>query len=165
MLVAHSLGTLIARSVAAGRPDMVAGMVLIDGTVDDVILWPGSQPPQDGPQPGATLLDYRAGAAELARAHYEPMPAVVLARTPGRWISPQADAGVDARWSAQQARVAAQLGAALVIAENAGHRVQDDASALTALAIAAVCEAAAVKARGVVLDPARVEEAGGLLSG
>lgn len=44
IVVAHSLGAVIARSLAAGHPQLVAGIVLLDGAVDDVILWPGSQP-------------------------------------------------------------------------------------------------------------------------
>lgn len=163
ILIAHSFGTLIARSFAASHPDQVAGMVLIDGAVDDVILWPGSQPGQDGPQPGATLLDYQAGAAELAQARYKPMPAVVLTRTPGRWTSPQADATVDARWSAHQARVAEQLDAYLIVAANAGHRIQDDGPALVQLAIGAVTQAAVRGEASALLQSSDVQTTGGFV--
>jgi pimeloyl-ACP methyl ester carboxylesterase len=161
VLVGHSLGVVIARSAAALFPDRIVGMVLIDGAVDDMILWPHSQPSQDGRTDNATLLDFRAGAAELAKAVYRPVPVIVLARTPGRWTSPQATPQVDARWSAQQLAVAEELGGLLIVADDSSHHVQDDAPALTALSIRAVVEAAQRGHSSVQLEPEHVERAGG----
>lgn len=159
--VAHSMGVLIARSAASLFPDRIIGMVLIDGAVDDVILWPGSQPSSDGRADNATLLDFQAGAAELAEAVYRPMPAVVVARTPGRWTSPQATAQVDDRWSAQQRSVADELDAMLIVADDAGHHVHDDAPALVALAIGLVTAAARDGQTAVNVEPDSVGQAGG----
>lgn len=139
VLVAHSFGAVVARSFAASDPNRVAGLVLVDGAVDDVILWPGSQPPQDGRGPQATLLDYQAGAAELQQAGYRRMPAVVLTRTPGNWTSPEATAEVDARWSGHQA--AGQLDATLIVADNAGHQLHHEAAGMVATAVRAVVAA------------------------
>jgi pimeloyl-ACP methyl ester carboxylesterase len=164
ILVAHSMGTVIARCLAAIHPQLVAGAVLLDGAVDEVILWPGSQPPQDGPGPHATLLNYEAGAVELRGAAYQPMPAIVVARTPGRWTSPEATPAVDTRWSQQQTADAEQLNAHLVIALNSGHRIQDDAMALTVLAIDAVTIAVAEGSPTATLKPDDVNAVGGSLA-
>lgn len=161
VLVAHSMGVLIARSAVACSPDRIAGMVLVDGSVDDFELWPGSLPAGDGDADRATRVDFRAGAAELAKAVYRPLPVLVIARTPGRWTSPLATPQVDARWSAQQRSVADELDGVLVIADDAGHRVQDDAPDLVALAITAVTQAVRDGRSAVQVERDHVERAGG----
>ena len=107
--VGHSFGSLIVRSFAARHPDRVAGMVHIDASLPGMALWPDYGPLVDGPGAHATGIDAAAGTAELAGDRMPDVPAVVLARTPGRWRSPRADTTVDQTWRDNQADLAHTL--------------------------------------------------------
>lgn len=143
VLVGHSFGALVARMFAVAHPAKVAGVVLIDGSIDELCLHPGAFPPTDGPNEHATGIDYTASAAVLAVAEYPNVPAAVLSRTPGRWTGRYADAtcGVDVRWTRHQAAMAEALDALWIQARDAGHYVHHDAPDLAAFTIDAVVEA------------------------
>jgi pimeloyl-ACP methyl ester carboxylesterase len=163
VVVAHSLGAVIARSFAARHPDLVAGLVLVDGSVDEVALWPGTTT-HDGRRPDATLLDYQTGAAELATARYPAIPAVVITRTPGRpWPGSPADDPVDRRWTHHQQTMADLFDAVLVIANDSGHYLQTEAAELVAMAVDAVTSAVVAGDGAVKIDSALAAAAGGQL--
>jgi pimeloyl-ACP methyl ester carboxylesterase len=161
VVVGHSFGCLIARVLAVLRPERVAGLVLVDGSVPAMVLWPDDDGPrQDGDGPGATVIDTIAGARELA-VPTRRIPAVVLTRTPGRWDNhPLASVDVDREWSRAQRSVAAELDATHVLATDAGHRLNVEAPRLVALAIDAVVRAW-VTGQPLALDPADVRAVGG----
>lgn len=165
VVVGHSLGAVIARSLAARYPALVAGLVLVDGSVDEVTLWPGITS-FDGKGPQATLLDYPAGAAELAAAQYPDVPAVVITRTPGRpWPGAPSPEAIDERWTRHQQSMADRLNAVLLVANNSGHYVHVEAPNLVALAVDAVVEAVRAAHRGLrALDASQVAAAGGTLA-
>ena len=157
----HSFGSLIVQSFAARQPDHVAGVVHIDASLPGMALWPDYGPLIDGPGAHATSIDATAGAAELAGETMPDVPAVVLARTPGRWRSPRADATVDQTWRDNQADLARILHAPLIVAADSGHDIPGEAPDLVAFAIDEVVRATRHHARRVLLDPAKVRAAGG----
>ncbi|GAA1378532.1 alpha/beta fold hydrolase [Catellatospora chokoriensis] len=148
ILVAHSFGALVARMFTAAYPTNVAGLVLIDGSIDELCLHPGDFPPTDGPGEHATRLDYAASAATLAAAALPNVAAMVLSRTPGRWTGRYANPiwGVDARWTRHQASTAEALDTLWIRAHDAGHYVHHDAPDLAVFAIRAVVDAAVGRA-------------------
>lgn len=164
VLVAHSMGAVIACSLAARHPTLVAGLVLIDGSVDEVALWPGITS-RDGQSPAATHLDYKTGAAELASTPDPAVPAVVMTRTPGRpWPGAPAAQDVDRRWTRHQRQIADRLDAALLVADNSDHYLHHDASELVAWAIDATINAVLSGGAHVSLDSQQVMALGGSLA-
>jgi pimeloyl-ACP methyl ester carboxylesterase len=163
VVVAHSLGAVIAKSLAARHPLLLAGLILVDGSVDEVTLWPGITS-RDGTKPGATLLDYQAGAAELVGSQYPAVPAVVITCTPGRpWPGAPSSEEVDQRWTRHQQATADLFDAALLVAKDAGHYVHHEAAELVALAVDAVVDAVAAGDGVVKLNRAQVAAAGATL--
>jgi pimeloyl-ACP methyl ester carboxylesterase len=165
VVVGHSFGSLIVRSFAARHGDRVAGMVHVDGSMPAMVLWPGYGPLIDGDGPRATAIDAVTGAAELAHDSLPQVPAVVLARTPGRWHLPQADQGVDRAWQDSQADLARLCRAPLWVAAGSGHDIPGEAPDLVALAIDEVVRAVRGHAPRVSFDPARIHAAGGYTPG
>jgi pimeloyl-ACP methyl ester carboxylesterase len=162
--VGHSFGSLIVRCFAARHRDRIAGLVHVDGSQPGMVLWPGYGPLIDGPGARATTIDAATGAAELAQETLPDVPAVVLARTPGRWRSPRADAAVDRSWQDNQADLARICRAPLIIAADAGHNVPGEAPDLVAFAIDEVVRAVRRHAPHVSVDPDRIHAVGGTTS-
>ncbi len=163
--VGHSFGSLIVRSFAARHRDRIAGMVHIDGSLPGMVLWPGYGPLIDGPGTRATTIDAAVGAADLAGETLPDVPAVVLARTPGRWHSPKADAAVDQSWQDNQAALARICQAPLLIAADSGHDIPGEAPDLVAFAIDDVVRAVRSHAPRVRVDPLQVLAVGGTVPG
>jgi pimeloyl-ACP methyl ester carboxylesterase len=160
VMVGHSFGCLIIRALASAHPELIAGIVLVDGSVPEMTLWPGSTDYRDGDDPGATMIDATTGQTEILPLTLE-VPAVVVTRTPGRWgDSPQATTEVDSHWQLSQRSVAAELGAAHLIAADSGHYVHVDAPTLVALAVDMVVRAAR-DGRPALASSAEIIEAGG----
>lgn len=164
VVVAHSMGALIARSLAASNSGLMAGLVLIDGSVDELELWPSDRPATDGSGPLATLLDFPAGAAELATAPDPSAPAVVITRTPGRWPDPKATAAVDERWTRHQQNMARRLNAPLLAARDSGHYVHHEAAGLVAYAVDEVVLAVRAGLPSPSLNAVKVFEMGGQIA-
>lgn len=137
VLVGHSFGSVITRVFAVRHPARVAGMVHVDGSTPRLALWPGSSPLEDG----GARVDNIAGEAEIRGAVFPPVPALVLARTPGNWYAPIPDPAVDDVWQQAQADLAKQLGCQLIVAENAGHALAREAPGLVAAAVDEVVRA------------------------
>jgi pimeloyl-ACP methyl ester carboxylesterase len=161
ILVGHSFGCLVIRAFAVRQPERVAGMVLVESSVRQLVLWPGQTRDRDGDRPDATRVDLEAGAAELTPITLR-VPAVVLTRTHGKgvWEGAPDPAAVEAHWQRAQAELATEVGAPQVIARDAGHRLNEEAPALLALAVDSVVHAA-VTGQPLLLDPIRVGAAGG----
>ncbi|MBX7134787.1 MAG: alpha/beta hydrolase [Fimbriimonadaceae bacterium] len=155
VLVAHSMGGVIARLYASRYPDQVVGLVLVD---------PGSEflkssltseqwsrfvraAKAPGPSKELELADYQASAAELLEApSIRRMPVIVLtADKPFEF-----GAGGSETWSAwvdAQSRLAERLPARHIKKTNSGHGIQLEQPQLVARAIRDVVEA--------VRDPAQ----------
>lgn len=166
--VGHSIGSLIVRMLAARRPDRVAGMVHVDGTIPEIageiVARDPSQDWLDGLDPDGTLIDHAAGTEEVnAITAYPQVPGVVLVKTPRRWpSSPIPD--LAERWSEGEQLLAEQTGAVRIDAVDAGHFLQNDVPDLVTLAIRAVLDAARHRSP-VTLDRDAVAAAGGSLDG
>ncbi|GAA1801332.1 hypothetical protein GCM10009682_23950 [Luedemannella flava] len=162
VLVGHSFGCLVARVFATRYPGRVGGLVLVEGSLPAMALWPGDGGPYaDGDRSDARWIDADAGACEMTSLP-GPVPAVVLTRTPGRWTSPQATADLDRSWRTYHERLAAELDARHLMAIDGGHRLNAEAPALVALAVDAVA-AAAVGGGSVLLPADAVDASGGRL--
>ncbi|MFD4406692.1 alpha/beta fold hydrolase [Nocardia sp. NPDC058499] len=173
VVVGHSLGALIARMYTARHGSHVAGLVLVDPTTRQHLAETG-WPDRDGgtDSPGSSLLDISASITELGTAIPPPVPAVVLASAPGRWLrltpaqaaeyAPRTPEQLDAQWQDGQHRLAASLGphALLVVADWAGHHIATDQPELVAACITAAV-AAAHGARPVSIPAAQLRYAGG----
>ncbi|MGH3502574.1 MAG: hypothetical protein ACRDQA_17035 [Nocardioidaceae bacterium] len=118
----------------------------------------------DGDAPGATWIDYAAGAAEVKAATYSVVPSVVLVKTPGRWDEPPLP-DIDERWSAGQDQLAQLTGATRIDALDADHFIQTDAPDLVALAIEAVVATVSSGHHAVQLDATAVASVGGRIAG
>lgn len=163
VLVGHSIGSLIVRVLAAQWPARVAGMVHVDGTVPEVLALDADRDGFDGDAPGATWIDYLAGAAEVKAATTFPrVPCLVLVRTSGYYVDDQVP-DLDERWNIGQQQLVELTGACRVDAADAGHYLQADVPDLVALAVRAVVDAARHHSP-VQLNPTVVELAGGVLA-
>lgn len=159
VIVGHSVGSLIARSLTSRHPNRVAGIVHVDGSIPRMRFGAGLEPagsaaPVDGDGPGATAFDTVAGEIEIVEAVQPTIPAAVITKTPGMWPPGFSDLA-DRLWSAYQRQLARQCQGPLVVAENAGHQMQTDCPELVAYVIdrvvAAVRTAAAVRLDEVAL--------------
>jgi pimeloyl-ACP methyl ester carboxylesterase len=163
VVVAHSIGCLIARVLTGRHSDRVAGMVFIDGSIPRRTLWPAGpldQPP-DGDHPHASHFDTLAGEIEVLEAVIPPMPAAVIMRTPGRWPE-NYTAGADALWIAHQRHLARQFQAPLIVASDTGHQIPREAPALVALTADAIVNAVRTGETWTP-EPTALESAGGSL--
>jgi pimeloyl-ACP methyl ester carboxylesterase len=161
VLVGHSFGCLVARVFAGRWPERIRGLVLVEGSVPQLSLWPGDNGGRrDGDHADATRIDTAAGAAEVGTLGGLRVPAVVLTRTPGRWDTPLATKEVDDNWRGRHEDLAAELDASHIVAIDGGHRLNADAPRLVALAVDEVVRAAAL-GRPVRFEPGQVIEAGG----
>lgn len=164
VIVGHSFGGLIARQFAARHSARVAGLVLLDCSIPPMHLYPETRHIIDGDGPNATEVDTVRGHAEDLDATLPAVPAIVVTRTYGRWdgINPPPHPAVEDVWQAWQRRYAAELGCPQLIAGNAGHQLQREATALVAYAIRAVHSAAGSRTPTQVAA-ATVKAAGGTI--
>jgi pimeloyl-ACP methyl ester carboxylesterase len=144
VIVGHSFGGLVARQYAARQPERTAGLVLLDCSIPPMHLHPDTRRIIDGDEPDGTEVDTVRGHAETLEAVLPAVPALVVSRTHGRWdgVNPPPHPAVEDVWRAWQRRYAADLGCPLLVADNSGHQLQREATALVAYAIRAVHEAA-----------------------
>jgi pimeloyl-ACP methyl ester carboxylesterase len=144
VIVGHSFGGLIARQYGARQPERTAGLVLVDNSIPGMHLIPENRRIIDGGGPDATEVDTIRGHAEAIETVLPDVPALVVARTHGRWDgeNPPPHPAVEDVWRAWQRRYATELGCPLLIADNAGHQLQREAPDLVAYAIRAVHESA-----------------------
>ena len=166
VLVGHSIGSPIARMLAHRYPHRVAGMVFVDGSLPQNLLWPETSFPVDGEGPAATTIDIITGQVEILQAEPLDVPAVVLTRQRHWWL-PDYDAvphpAIDDLWYVSQRLLARQWRAPLIIAEQAGHQVPREAPDLVSYAInAVVC--AVRSGEPVALEPHKVVEMGGVMA-
>ncbi len=152
VLVGHSVGSLFIRMFAGAHPSRVAGMVHVDGSIPALRLWSGQPAPHDGDGPDASLVDPDTGEREIASIVQPRVPGVVLVRTPGRWAVELPDPAIDQMWQDAQAALAAQIGATLLVARDAGHQIPREAPDLVAQAVDAVVVAARAGHQTVALE-------------
>jgi pimeloyl-ACP methyl ester carboxylesterase len=138
VLVAHSLGSLIARVYADRHPDRVAGLVHVDGSLPQLRVFAGAENPVDGDEEGATELDLIPGQVEVITATPAAVPTLVLTRTPHHPSTAGLPRGVEELWLASQRILARDAGAQLIVADHAGHRIPQEAPDLVAYAIRTV---------------------------
>jgi pimeloyl-ACP methyl ester carboxylesterase len=164
VLVGHSIGSLIIRVFAGAYPGRVAGMVYVDGSVPELLLRPGAESAVEGAGARATRVDAAQGEAEVNDARLPRVPSIVLARTPGNWYGPAPDPQIDGIWQRAQADLAEESTSPLIIANDSGHRMPDDAPGLVAFAIDRVVSAVRDHSESVALDSHEVSDAGGELA-
>lgn len=165
VLVGHSFGSLIARMFADRHPHRVAGAVHVDGSIPRGVLWPPMDwpPDPDGDGPDATQIDRFRGEVEILEARVPQVPAAVVTRTPGH-LYPGYPPETDIVWTGYQRLLARQLSGPLVVADDTGHQIPDEAPGLVAHVVDAIVAAArtgrrwvpdpeALAAVGATLDP------------
>lgn len=162
VLVGHSIGSLITRMFADRNPDRIAGIVHLDGSIPRVNTWPAldSPPGPDGDVPRATSFDVLAGEIEVVESVVPPVPAAVIARTPGWWSEGAPPPGVDPLWTAYQRQLAHQHRTPLIVADDAGHQLPGEAPRLVAHVIDAVVRGHRFDLRSAA-DAAALKEWGG----
>jgi pimeloyl-ACP methyl ester carboxylesterase len=152
LLVGHSYGGCIIRSLADDYPADVAGVVLVDPSVaelslpDDLEQYFGEDDGDgtryEGKSEHYCQIDNRIGAAQLRAENLPVVPSVVLTRARNTWNEPM-PAVVDDYWYTEHEALVDKLDAWHIVAATAGHRIHEDEPALVACAIAAVGEAVA----------------------
>lgn len=172
VLVAQSIGGLIAEHYARAHPDRVAGMVLLDPTPEHFYDVIGGGHPTIVEGRGGRIFDKLTDPrAEQVHPTFPQMPVVLIASAVGRWLAtPDAFnnydtplAEIDTCWQRWQREKAVQLRGAHVVAHSAGHAIHVDAPALVARALEGVVRAART-GTAVWLDPEALHAAGGALS-
>lgn len=174
VLVGHSLGGQIADAFAVRWPEVVAGLVLVDAVDPELnLVINPPRPVLDDAIPTRVgegwKWDIAASATEYAATRpAEPPPTAVIASAIWRWFQakqpalyrPLSLAEVDQRWQLAQLQYARRWSGELVVANEAGHRLHEDAPELLAMTVAAVVDAARC---GIPLrlDAAQVHESGG----
>jgi len=163
VLVGHSIGGHIARVFAGQLPDRVAGLVFVDASIPQFKLWwRDTAPVVDGDGRGATEFDILAGEVEVLSAIVPPVPTVVLTRRRRWWLTGETipHPAVDELWWVSQQLLAQQCHAPLVLADDAGHQIPDEAPQLVAHVVDSVVRAARAGTPPIV-DPASLARAGG----
>jgi pimeloyl-ACP methyl ester carboxylesterase len=146
VLVGISVGALIARAVATTRPDCVAGLVLVEPSVDTLTMRPDDEPPRyDGREP----LDAAEGLADLSDERPVDVPAAVVSANPlpGSWPYQRHPPEIAPLWHANQQRVATMYHAQHLLSQHGGHRLDKDDPALIAHAIDCIVRRAREAAR------------------
>ena len=142
VLAGHSMGSNVVRVFAGRHPGRVAGLVFVDGSLPRLAMRPVELPLTDGEDPGANPIDILAGEVEVRSAAVPPVPAIVLARTPGWWSSyPIPHPALDQLWQINQRDLAAERRAPLLVAERSGHHMPADVPGLVAYGIDLVVRA------------------------
>jgi pimeloyl-ACP methyl ester carboxylesterase len=170
VLVGHSIGALYVRLYAAAHPDEVAGMVLVDGSMEDQDLREWSLlPPEllkaldDPADPEAIRLDaLRAAMAQLRGANRSigDKPLVVLTaglELPEPGVSPELSARIARIWQEMQAELPQRISsnAAQIVARKSHHFIQIENPKLVVASVRQVVDAARGRGRvdGAALAP------------
>jgi pimeloyl-ACP methyl ester carboxylesterase len=155
VLVGHSMGGVNVRLFEAEHPDEVAGMVLVDATVDPIrsraIVPELEQQKLEQMLPrlgeGLDFATFAAGAADMRAASRSlgAKPLVVLTRSveePPPWATHEQTAEMLRIWNELQAQLPKLSTNALqIIVPNARHHIQLDAPQVVTAAIAEVVAA------------------------
>ena len=161
ILVGHSMGGLNVRLLEAEHPEQVAGMVLVDATVDPARTWsliPDAQLrefkeiiPRLGE--GLDFETFLSGAADV-RATSRSLgakPLVVLTRSrehPQPWASPEQLAEMLRVWQELQAELPKlSSNSVQLVVKNSAHYIQLDAPRTVVAAIGEVVRAARTQSR------------------
>lgn len=160
VLVAHSVGSFIARLFAASWPDKVAGVVHVDGSVHDIIVRTLEDAYEGVVSTESTVIDHFAGGVELDAAELHPVRSVVLVQTPGRSPAHKVP-DIDEIRDAAARTLAEQLQACRIDAVDSGHHMQRDAPNLVAFAVKAVLTAWVDGESHVRVDPEAAAAVGG----
>ena len=146
VIVGHSIGGHIARAFAGLWPDRCAGLVFVDASIPQFKLWwRDTEPVVDGDaSAGATEFDILAGEVEILSAAVPTVPTVVITRRRRWWMAGKTmpHPAIDDLWRVSQQLLAEQHNALLIVAENAGHQIPNEAPGLVASAVDAVVRAA-----------------------
>jgi pimeloyl-ACP methyl ester carboxylesterase len=134
VFVGHSIGGLIVRLFASMRPTDVAGLVLVECSLDGLRLLPTDTTTQED---GAELLDAALGERELLCCEAPDVPAAVVSRRPGVWPDQvyYDTPGTTERWTANQWRLVDELHAEHYVSEFAGHMITEEDPQLIARAV------------------------------
>lgn len=153
VVAGHSVGGNIARVFASRYPRRVAGLVFVDCSLPALLVGDERGPIIDGDDEVGNEIDLATSEEEVLAAGVPPVPAIVLARTPGR-------GGIDEIWAPHQRGLAAIYGAPLLIADDSGHHLTREAPDLVAFATDTVVQAVRDGARPSI-DPAALAAAKG----
>ena len=177
VLVGHSIGALYVRLYAAAHPDEVAGMVLVDGSMEDEDLREWSLlPPEllkdldDPADPEAIRLDaFRAAMAQLRGANRSigDKPLVVLTaglQEPYPGVSAELNTRLAGVWQEMQAELPHRISsnAAQIVAAKSHHFIQEENPKLVVASVRQVVDAARGRGRvdGAALAPLANEGGG-----
>lgn len=169
VLVGHSIGGMIAERYVT-EFGTVAGLVLVDPS--DLSLFVDTAIPRTqmtDSNDDHTSFNIPISLEDWNRQEPPSQPrAVVVSSAVGRWqriqdpgkYKPYTVDELDQRWQSYQRSLAERVGAQLVIAHTAGHRIDSEAPTLIAAVIDAVVQAARASSE-VLLDLETLDRAGG----